>query len=205
MSKQYGFYIDSSRCTGCKTCELACKDYKDLTPEVSFRRIYEYAGGDWVQDGDAWRQNVFAYYLSIACNHCSDPACTKVCPSGAMHKREDGFVVVDDSLCIGCRYCHMACPYGAPQFDVRKGRMTKCDGCYQRVAEGLQPICVDSCPLRALDMAPIEELYARYGMEAEVAPLPPAHFTQPNIVLKLNANSRPVGDTTGHLANPLEV
>lgn len=50
MSTQYGFFIDSARCTGCKTCELACKDYKNLTPEVSFRRIYEYAGGDWQQE-----------------------------------------------------------------------------------------------------------------------------------------------------------
>ena len=86
MTTQYGFFIDSSRCTGCKTCELACKDYKDLTPEVSFRRIYEYAGGDWQEDNGVWHQNVFAYYLSISCNHCEDPACTKVCPSGAMHK-----------------------------------------------------------------------------------------------------------------------
>ena len=54
MTTQYGFFIDSSRCTGCKTCELACKDYKDLTPEVSFRRIYEYAGGDW-QEATAQR------------------------------------------------------------------------------------------------------------------------------------------------------
>ena len=87
MTTQYGFFIDSARCTGCKTCELACKDYKNLTPEVSFRRIYEYAGGDWQEDNGVWQQNVFAYYLSIACNHCEDPACTKVCPSGAMHKR----------------------------------------------------------------------------------------------------------------------
>ena len=94
MTTQYGFFIDSSRCTGCKTCELACKDFKDLGPEVSFRRIYEYAGGDWQEDNGVWHQNVFAYYLSISCNHCDDPACTKVCPSGAMHKREDGFVVV---------------------------------------------------------------------------------------------------------------
>lgn len=65
MTTQYGFFIDSSRCTGCKTCELACKDYKDLTPEVSFRRIYEYAGGDWQEDNGVWHQNVFAYYLSI--------------------------------------------------------------------------------------------------------------------------------------------
>jgi anaerobic dimethyl sulfoxide reductase subunit B (iron-sulfur subunit) len=130
MTTQYGFYIDSSRCTGCKTCELACKDYKDLTPDVSFRRIYEYAGGDWQEDNGVWHQNVFAYYLSIACNHCEDPACTKVCPSGAMHKREDGFVVVDEDVCIGCRYCHMACPYGAPQYNAAKGHMTKCDGCH---------------------------------------------------------------------------
>jgi len=150
MTTQYGFFIDSSRCTGCKTCELACKDFKDLGPEVSFRRIYEYAGGDWQEDNGVWHQNVFAYYLSISCNHCDDPACTKVCPSGAMHKREDGFVVVDEDVCIGCRYCHMACPYGAPQYNAEKGHMTKCDGCYSRVAEGKQPICVESCPLRAL-------------------------------------------------------
>ncbi len=60
MSTQYGFFIDSARCTGCKTCELACKDYKNLTPEVSFRRIYEYAGGDWQEDNGVWQQNVFA-------------------------------------------------------------------------------------------------------------------------------------------------
>ncbi|HBO24344.1 MULTISPECIES: DMSO/selenate family reductase complex B subunit [unclassified Providencia] len=205
MSTQYGFYIDSSRCTGCKTCELACKDFKNLSPQVNFRRIYEYAGGDWTEQDGVYSQNIFAYYLSISCNHCDDPACAKVCPSGAMHKREDGFVVVNEEVCIGCRYCSMACPYGAPQFDEEKGHMTKCDGCYERVAEGKKPICVDSCPLRALDMAPIEELREKYGTLAEIAPLPSAEYTHPNIVLKLNANSRPVGDTTGHLANPEEV
>lgn len=191
MTTQYGFFIDSSRCTGCKTCELACKDFKDLGPEVSFRRIYEYAGGDWQEDNGVWHQNVFAYYLSISCNHCDDPACTKVCPSGAMHKREDGFVVVDEDVCIGCRYCHMACPYGAPQYNAEKGHMTKCDGCYSRVAEGKQPICVESCPLRALEFGPIEELRQKHGTLAAVAPLPRAHFTKPNIVIKPNANSRP--------------
>ncbi|VDZ08371.1 oxidoreductase, membrane subunit [Escherichia coli] len=185
MTTQYGFFIDSSRCTGCKTCELACKDFKDLGPEVSFRRIYEYAGGDWQEDNGVWHQNVFAYYLSISCNHCDDPACTKVCPSGAMHKREDGFVVVDEDVCIGCRYCHMACPYGAPQYNAEKGHMTKCDGCYSRVAEGKQPICVESCPLRALEFGPIEELRQKHGTLAAVAPLPRAHFTKPNIVINL--------------------
>ena len=135
--KQYGFYFDSDRCTGCKTCELACKDYKDLGTDVNFRRIYEYTGGTWNQQSDGcWHQDVFAYYMSISCNHCANPACTAVCPTGAMHKNEDGFVIVNEETCIGCRYCHMACPYDAPQYDAQKGHMTKCDGCYSRVKAG---------------------------------------------------------------------
>ncbi|ECL2126743.1 Anaerobic dimethyl sulfoxide reductase chain B [Salmonella enterica subsp. enterica] len=86
-----------------------------------------------------------------------------------------------------------------------KGHMTKCDGCYDRVAEGKKPICVESCPLRALDFGPIDELRKKHGELAAVAPLPRAHFTKPNIVIKPNANSRPTGDTTGYLANPKEV
>lgn len=203
--KQYGFYIDSSKCTGCKTCQLSCKDNKDLDVGVNYRRVYEYAGGNWVKDGETWQQDVFSYYLSIACNHCSEPACTKVCPSGAMRKREDGFVVVDTETCIGCKYCSMACPYGAPQYNAEKGHMTKCDGCYERVADGKQPICVESCPLRALELGPIEELRAKYGVLAEVAPLPAAALTKPNIVIKPNRHARPCGDTTGYLANPKEV
>ncbi len=203
--KQYGFFIDSARCTGCKTCTLACKDYKDLGPDRSFRRVYEYAGGDWVQDGDAWYPNVFAYYLSIACNHCANPACVAVCPSGAMGKDESGFVAVDDAICIGCKSCAMACPYGAPQYNATNGRMTKCDGCRERVAEGLKPVCVDSCPVRALDLLPIDELRKKHGILAEVAPLPAAIFTAPSIAIKPNAKARPQGDRAGSLANPKEV
>ncbi|SMB80202.1 anaerobic dimethyl sulfoxide reductase subunit B (DMSO reductase iron-sulfur subunit) [Pasteurella testudinis DSM 23072] len=205
MSEQYGFYIDSDRCTGCKTCELACKDYKDLPVDVNYRRIYEYAGGDWLASGNCWQQNVFSYYLSISCNHCDDPACVKVCPSGAMHKNADGFVIVNEETCIGCRYCHMACPYDAPQYSEAKGHMTKCDGCYSRVKAGQKPICVDSCPLRALDFAPIAELRRKYGELAALAPLPAAQYTHPNLVIKPNKNARPSGDTSGFLANPREV
>ena len=83
--------------------------------------------------------------------------------------------------------------------------MTKCDGCYERVADGKQPMCVESCPLRALEFGEIQVLREKYGTTADVAPLPSSHLTLPNIVIKLNKNAKPTGDTTGYLANPQEV
>ncbi len=76
------------------------------------------------RDNGVQHQNVFAYYLPSPVNYREHPACTKVCPSGAMHKRDDGFVVVNEEVCIGCRYCHMAARYGAPQYNAAKGHMT---------------------------------------------------------------------------------
>ena len=134
------------------------------------------------------------------------PACVPVCPSGAMHKREeDGLVLVNEDLCIGCKSCAMACPYGAPQYDERKGHMTKCDGCIERTTQGMKPVCVDSCPLRALDWGPIDELRAKHGTVAGVAPLPSASYTHPNIVIQPSVHARAVGDRGGHLGNPSEV
>ncbi len=66
-----------------------------------------------------------------------------------MHKRDDGFVVVNEDVCIGCRYCHMACPYGAPQYNAAKGHMTKCDGCHSRVADGKSPSASSPAAARA--------------------------------------------------------
>jgi anaerobic dimethyl sulfoxide reductase subunit B (iron-sulfur subunit) len=206
MPKQYGFFIDSAKCTGCKTCQLACKDYKDLHT-VNFRRVYEYTGGSWQgQSGNTWTSSVFSYYISISCNHCTEPACVRVCPSGAVYKQVgDGLVVVNEDVCIGCKLCDTACPYGAPQFDSRTRPMTKCNGCYERVVVGLKPVCVEACPLRALDFDVIEVLQAKHGKLASVAPLPEGRVTKPNIVLNPNVHSRPTGDKSVFLGNPLEV
>jgi len=204
---QNGFYVDTSKCTGCKTCQVSCKDDNDLPIGVNWRRVYEYGGGDWQQHEDGTYSNdVFTYYMSISCNHCAQPACTKACPTGAMHKREqDGLVVVDGTVCVGCRYCEMACPYGAPQYNSDKKYMTKCDGCFDRVEQGKKPICVESCPLRALDFGPVDELRTSYGVQADIAPLPSSSLTKPSLVIGTCRNSRPSGDKSGRIMNPTEV
>ncbi|MDF7666877.1 dimethylsulfoxide reductase subunit B [Orbaceae bacterium ESL0727] len=203
---QYGFYINSSKCTGCKTCQISCKDEKDNPLGVNFRRVYEYGGGTWQKVDGIWKNDTFTYYLSIACNHCDEPTCVHGCPTGAMHKRkEDGLVVVNQDVCIGCRYCEMRCPYGAPQFNHEKRVMSKCDGCYERVSHGLNPVCVDSCPQRALEFGDINELRRKYGHERDIAPLPHSDLTKPNIVIKAHAEAKASGDISGKILNPEEV
>ncbi|MGG7093914.1 4Fe-4S dicluster domain-containing protein [Shewanella indica] len=226
-SVQYGFYFDSSKCSGCKTCHIACKDrmvglvrsnggvstgtdaatIADL-PGMLWRRVYEYGGGNWSDNGNGtFEQDVFAYYTSVGCNHCSEPVCVKACPTGAMHKRKtDGLVHVESSLCIGCESCSRACPYDAPQIDTERKVMTKCDGCYDRLAEGLKPVCVTACPLRALDFDTMDNLSAKYGDgDGHIAPLPLASITSPNLIIKTNANAQPAGAGTGMILNHPEV
>ena len=170
---QYGFYFDSTRCTGCRTCEMACKDYKDLPETIAFRKVYDYEGGSWTDAGDGiYTTDTFAYHVSLACNHCAMPACMAKCPSGAIEKDgKTGLVHIDQEKCTGVGACVTSCPYNVPILDDAK-KAQKCDGCADRVAEGLNPICVDSCPLRALEWGDIEELRAAHtGTVAGIAPM----------------------------------
>ena len=203
---QYAFYFDASRCTGCKTCEMSCKDYKDLDSGVAFRKIYEFAGGNTGFDANGCIQtNCFAYFVSESCNHCDNPACVSVCPTGAMHKDEEtGLVLVDEQRCIGCGYCHMACPYNAPMVDKDKGHSVKCDGCIERIAEGRKPVCVEACPARALDFGSVEEMEVK-GDRANIMPLPPVDVTTPNLFVKSCDDACPAGTRSGKVVNPLEV
>ncbi|OFE18802.1 dimethylsulfoxide reductase, chain B [Humibacillus sp. DSM 29435] len=205
--KQIGFYVDQSNCTGCKACQIACKDKHDNPVGVSWRRVAEYTGGSNETDtaDGSFRTNVFTYYTSMACNHCADPICVEVCPSTAMHKGENGIVSVDPDICIGCRYCEMACPYSAPQFDAAKGVMTKCDFCADFLAEGRDPACVASCPSRVLDYGEIDDLRAKYGTESGIEPLPDPSITRPNLVITPHRDAQGSGHGTGAVANPEEI
>ena len=155
---QIGWILDLTKCTGCHTCEVACKAENNTFPQtapvelkspfsavtVNYRRVIEIEKGKY--------PNPRRVFLSVACNHCKEPACMKACPVDAITKREeDGIVLIDQAKCIGCKYCATACPYGAPQFNEHTGVMEKCTFCIHRIEAGLKPACVDACVGGALD------------------------------------------------------
>lgn len=135
---QYGMVIDVRRCIGCHSCTVACKSEFDVPPGVN-RSWVEY-----VEKGVY--PNVGRSFLPRLCNHCSEPPCVGVCPTNATYKREqDGIVVVDAGLCIGCKYCIQACPYDARFLNPVTNVADKCDFCIHRVSQGLVPSCVNTC------------------------------------------------------------
>lgn len=204
--EQMAFYVDLASCTGCKACQIACKDKNDLDVGMMWRRVIEYSGGDWTPQGEGWLNNVFSYHVTVSCMHCEDAPCAAACPTGAITKRdEDGVVLIDESTCIGCRYCEWSCPYGALVFDGDQGKMTKCDFCEDELAEDRPPACVAACPMRAMDYGPIDELRERYGDLDEIEPLPSASISQPAIVFGPHRQARTKGAQDGHIANLEEV
>ena len=206
MIKNPAFFIDMQICTGCKTCMVACKDKNDLDSGLRWRRVYEFSGGDWVVRSDGtFTQDIFAYYISMGCNHCKDPVCVEACPSCAMHKNESGMVLIDSKKCVGCRYCEWACPYSAPQFDYSNGIMTKCDFCQDLILEDREPCCVEACPTRALLFGDYDELTALHGKNAVIAPLPSPEMTAPNLVIVPPSQAQSPDNTNGLIQNPEEV
>jgi anaerobic dimethyl sulfoxide reductase subunit B (iron-sulfur subunit) len=182
--KLYAFYINSSACSGCKTCQVACKDKNDLKPGVNWRRVYDIQGGEWKSVNNAFVSVPFAYNLSISCLNCEIPKCLNACPTKAIYENENGLIVIDQNLCMGCRYCEWVCPYGAPQFDAELKMMTKCNLCEDYIIEGKKPSCVDSCPMRALDFGTINEMTEKYGTVSQVFPLPDPVLSGPGMIIK---------------------
>jgi DMSO reductase iron-sulfur subunit len=174
MAKQLGFYMNMDRCTGCKTCEVACVSERKLPEGVRWRMVREFKT----------EMPPSASFLSMACNHCADPACMKVCPVKAYSKRADGIVVQNHAACIGCKACIAACPYAALIFDAREGKTSKCDYCAERVDKGGMPRCAEACPNEALVVGPLEELQAKYGNIRTVKGLPSADAIGPSIVIR---------------------
>jgi anaerobic dimethyl sulfoxide reductase subunit B (iron-sulfur subunit) len=209
MAKQLAFYFDASACTGCKACAVACKDRSSLPVGTNWRKVFDYGGGGWIPDPESplnmIPNNVFVYSTSTACMHCEKPLCMDVCPAKAITKNADGVVLINTDLCLGCRYCEWACPYGAPQFNEEQGYMTKCDFCLDLQAQGEDPTCVASCPMRALDYGELDELRQKYGSVSAIEPLPSAEITNPSIVITPHKHAQPSGQGTGEIIKLEEV
>ena len=194
---QKGFHVNITNCIACHACEVACAQEYRLPVGVRRRRVM-------IQEGEAGGLPVLRH-VSMACNHCDDPACLHACPVDRYSKDADtGLVLIKPSVaedpingvdCIGCRRCKAACPYGAPQFDEQQGVMDKCTGCHQRLTnpnlpqERRLPACAVTCTSFALHFDDVAAIQGGAYGDADALTSAPAGFkeildpkyTKPNI------------------------
>jgi tetrathionate reductase subunit B len=153
-SNRWGMLIDTNKCAnGCDACVHACNTENGLEQTGHPRTDAQWIRKVELKD----KRTGETHSLPLMCQHCAEPPCVDVCPTGASFKRADGIVLVDRHICIGCRYCMMACPYKARSFvhevltDQKpyaprgKGCVESCTLCVQRVDDGRQPACVEAC------------------------------------------------------------
>jgi anaerobic dimethyl sulfoxide reductase subunit B (iron-sulfur subunit) len=202
---QLAFLVNSDACSGCKTCQIACKDRHDLPPGILWRRVYEVTAGAWQKKDGVWQSTTIAYTLSVACNHCVFPVCGAQCPSDAIWKRPDGLVIIDDARCTRCRKCEADCPYGAIRWDAVGARVSKCDGCAQDVDSGMEPACVAACPGRALVFGELDDLRKRYGDLNRVFPLADGSIANPALVIVAHRNAALAEKNQPQVANREEL
>jgi len=194
-ANRWGMLIDSNKCTaGCDACVKACSTENRINEQVADpRQRSQWIRKIDIKDKASGRQ----HSLPMMCQHCAEPPCVDVCPTGASMKRADGIVLVDRHICIGCRYCMMACPYKARSFvhqplteqnpEVPRGIgcVESCTLCVHRVDNGQLPACVEACTEGAMlfgDLAdPNSEISRRIAQEAT---------TQVRADLKLNPGVR---------------
>lgn len=138
MTVRLGFVIITSRCIDCDACMVACR----AENEVPLGKTRNWVKSSGVQGTFPQLKQVFQ---PGNCMHCEQPPCVAVCPTGASYKRPDGIVLVESSRCIGCKYCVTACPYEARFLNPETGKADKCTFCLQRLEQGLQPACVQTC------------------------------------------------------------
>ncbi len=170
-----GIAINKTRCIGCQTCAHACKMQNNVPSGMRWNRVL--TEGCDVEDGALGEfPNLSRGYLPVACQHCENPACLRVCPTGATYKDDKGRVEIDYEKCIGCRMCMAACPYNARVFNwnepvrdpgfnygdkdvpVRgKGVVEKCTLCKERTDRGDEPMCVACCPTRARTFGDLDD------------------------------------------------
>lgn len=151
-----GVLVDTTRCIGCRACEVACSETHDLyVPDIkndnALEKERQTSEKQWtvVNHYETEKGDVF---VKKQCMHCWQPACTAACLTKAMNKTKEGPVVWRANKCMGCRFCMVSCPFNIPKFEYHKWnpKIQKCNLCWERLQEGKKPACVEACPTDAL-------------------------------------------------------
>ncbi len=180
-----GMFIDTSLCTGCKACQVACKQWNGLDadparfrqgPGMPYPVASGFTGDSYDNTGRMtardWRRVLFIeqverssvrsrwLFMSDSCKHCSDAACLNVCPVQAIERTELGNVVVRQDKCVGTRHCNMVCPYGAVHYSEKTNTSHKCTLCNDRIHNGMGTACAKACPTGSIRFGEMAELKA---------------------------------------------
>jgi len=189
MSDLRGMFVDTSICTGCKACQVACKQWNEMAPgvplpmedEAAVREHRAFTGNSYDNTSHLsatnWRHVKFIeqigpdpstsdrsdprwLMMSDSCKHCVQAGCLEVCPTGALYRTQFGSVDIHQDVCIGCRYCVGACPFGVIAFNNRTGRVNKCILCQDRLEIGMGTACAKACPTSSLTFGAVDDLKA---------------------------------------------
>ncbi len=168
--------IDLRRCTGCHSCAVACKAEFPVALGVwrSWVKIAEH--GNYPKTSRA--------FLPRLCNHCEKPACVEACPTKALHKRDDGAVLIHEDICQACGLCISACPYKMRFFNPEKKVADKCTFCVHRTDEGIEPACVNTCPAKARTFGDLSDPRSEVSKLLASTPakvLKPGFGTEPSV------------------------
>jgi formate dehydrogenase iron-sulfur subunit len=177
MAEAKGFFTDTSVCIGCKACEVACKEWNELTGNPpafladSFDNTGKLDAENWrhvkfiendsrltgsttVGNGQAW------LLMSDVCKHCQQASCAEVCPTNAIIRTEFDTVFIQQEVCNGCRNCISACPYGVIGFSEQTGTARKCTLCYDRLQNQMTPACAKACPTQSIHFGNLNDRQA---------------------------------------------
>jgi formate dehydrogenase iron-sulfur subunit len=195
--RRYGFFTDTTRCIGCKACEVACKEWNGLPADhlnlsgMSYDNTRALSANTWRHDtfveklgsnGD--RPTGMPPYqshwlmMSDVCKHCANAGCVEACPTGALFRTELDTVLLQQDIWNGCGYCVPSCPFGVVELSKIDGKAHKCTLCYDRLKGGLEPACAKSCPTNSIQFGEIDDLHrraARREAELHVLGVPQAY------------------------------
>ena len=160
MAQEMAMLHDVARCSACRACMVACKQWHDLPADMStpfagqYQSHADLSSHTWnliqMQERVDSKGKFHWDFFKKQCMHCDNPACMNGCPEEAITKMESGAVVIDQDKCVGCGYCTTNCPFGIPKVDEEKHVSTKCDMCFDRIAEGMPPSCAKTCTADAI-------------------------------------------------------